>query len=687
MSLADYFLGAETEMQGESRRKRRTDEHWPKEDQSSEPRKPDPTPAHADTCRAAGRDGSASVPSSTQRTMRGRDAVDLDEEPDEPVVTMQMRQVELGTFDCGACEVAITEKAIRFYTGKAPRFQPRGYHEEIELEMTALTNIQIDKCRGLMCVTGFFGYDILEHYSCFAVETSPKSRALFHFNTSCDSLYDLDRARGRGWTESNEYNWVESDGDKWVKSVMPLFRNIRKKTHFNPGRIDFAAELRRFKRLQAGEHERFRRLSHMLNGRRELSTVGKATAAVAAMNAEPGSARVQRTGCSTLAELARQDAAGVLASAARSPSRLFAPRGAQAVVDAGGVAAVVAAMELADAEVQCWGCVALANLASGGAACKQSVVKGRGVAVVVSAMGRRTANAQVQYWGCNALKNLAEGGAACAQAIVGGVAALVAAMGQCPKAAADAAGALEMIAASTNPTAVLEEVARTQTDCSRWDALREKLRKCALARLQAAEEGTAVAALEHAIKLAAAVQVGAAALEHARGRVREINDDAERQERCKSFGLGSLALPDEFICPITMEKMRGVPPPPLPLALLAHPGHACPACATDPAMASDGRSYERSAILSHLRVGNGLSPLTRERLQPNVLIQNWNLKRRIQGHEEDMLCVAATAVAHATNVAQQPGPAAGGGEPSSEPAPKRIRDYVTDYYSINKRHQ
>ena len=94
-------------------------------------------------------------------------------------------------------------------------------------------------------------------------------------------------------------------------------------------------------------------------------------------------------------------------------------------------------------------------------------------------------------------------------------------------------------------------------------------------------------------------------------------------------------------------------------------------------MASDGRSYERSAILSHLRVGNGLSPLTRERLQPDVIIQNWNLKRRIQGHEEDMLRVAATAVAHATNVAQQPCPAAGGGEPSSEPAPTRIRDYYS----------
>ena len=72
-----------------------------------------------------------------------------------------------------------------------------------------------------------------------------------------------------------------------------------------------------------------------------------------------------------------------------------------------------------------------------------------------------------------------------------------------------------------------------------------------------------------------------------------------------------------------------------------------------------------------------MSPLTRERLQQNVLISNRNLKRRMQKHDEDMLRVAATAVANASDGAkdgaQQPGPAAAGGEPSSEPAPKRSR--------------
>ena len=89
-------------------------------------------------------------------------------------------------------------------------------------------------------------------------------------------------------------------------------------------------------------------------------------------------------------------------------------------------------------------------------------------------------------------------------------------------------------------------------------------------------------------------------------------------------------------------------------------------------VASDGHSYERSTIVSVLRDGNGLSPLTREPLQA-TFFPNRALKRRMQEHEEDMLRVAATVVANASDGAQQPGPAADGGEPSSQPAPKRSR--------------
>ena len=89
-------------------------------------------------------------------------------------------------------------------------------------------------------------------------------------------------------------------------------------------------------------------------------------------------------------------------------------------------------------------------------------------------------------------------------------------------------------------------------------------------------------------------------------------------------------------------------------------------------VASDGHSYERPAIVSVLRDGNGLSPLTREPLQA-TFFPNRALKRRMQEHDEDILRAAATAVANASDATQQHGPAAAGGEPSSEPAPKRSR--------------
>lgn len=95
----------------------------------------------------------------------------------------------------------------------------------------------------------------------------------------------------------------------------------------------------------------------------------------------------------------------------------------------------------------------------------------------------------------------------------GAIVPLVAMLRGGPESAAEqAVRALQNLAAGINATAVLEEVARTQIDCSPWEDLREKLLACASGELQAAEEGSAVAALEHAITLAEAVQVDAAAV-------------------------------------------------------------------------------------------------------------------------------------------------------------------------------
>ena len=144
-----------------------------------------------------------------------------------------MRQVQLGTFDCGACQVAFSEKAIRFYTAEG--HQPHGYEEEIELEISALVKIEIDKERSIMCVTGFFGYEIQNYYSNFAA-AGPKSRVLFHLVTG----------EGAGV-------WKGSDRDKQVKSLMQLSPDIKQKTSFNPTGRDFANELRLFKRRETGE--------------------------------------------------------------------------------------------------------------------------------------------------------------------------------------------------------------------------------------------------------------------------------------------------------------------------------------------------------------------------------------------------------------------------------------------------
>lgn len=69
-------------------------------------------------------------------------------------------------------------------------------------------------------------------------------------------------------------------------------------------------------------------------------------------------------------------------------------------------------------------------------------------------------------------------------------------------------------------------------------------------------------------------------------------------------------------------------------------------------VASDGNSYERSAIVDVIESGNGLSPLTREPLNGSVF-PNRNLKKRIEQYEEEVLNAAATAAASAIAAAAE----------------------------------
>ena len=65
---------------------------------------------------------------------------------------------------------------------------------------------------------------------------------------------------------------------------------------------------------------------------------------------------------------------------------------------------------------------------------------------------------------------------------------------------------------------------------------------------------------------------------------------------------------------------------------------------TDPVVASDGHTYEQSAITALLaRDGETRSPLTREVLQAQVF-PNHALRRRMQEYEEEMMKAVETAV-------------------------------------------
>ena len=106
--------------------------------------------------------------------------------------------------------------------------------------------------------------------------------------------------------------------------------------------------------------------------------------------------------------------------------------------------------------------------------------------------------------------------------------------------------------------------------------LHRKLQEISTSRLKAAEAGDNVTALERAIRHANALSLPAATIQRASERLAEINGEAALQARRVSLGLGALPLPHEFVCPITCEKMK------------------------DPVVASDGNSYERSAIATVL---------------------------------------------------------------------------------------
>ena len=117
--------------------------------------------------------------------------------------------------------------------------------------------------------------------------------------------------------------------------------------------------------------------------------------------------------------------------------------------------------------------------------------------------------------------------------------------------------------------------------------LHMQLQSEAASRLFAAEAGSDTAALERAIELATAMQVDGAVVSRAQAALDEMSGAAERRARRESLGIGSLPLPEEFICPITMDKMRGACAhmrKALPSAAMFHITHPCTIHALSPLM-------------------------------------------------------------------------------------------------------
>lgn len=104
----------------------------------------------------------------------------------------------------------------------------------------------------------------------------------------------------------------------------------------------------------------------------------------------------------------------------------------------------------------------------------------------------------------------------------------------------------------------------------------------------------------------------ARALQRARARLPDLKARQARQEQRDIAGVELPARPDAHLCKISQEPM------------------------SDPVVAADGHTYERSLIEKWLRTNN-TSPMTREPLSDHDLHPNLNLKSLI-GEWEEQVC-------------------------------------------------
>lgn len=118
-------------------------------------------------------------------------------------------------------------------------------------------------------------------------------------------------------------------------------------------------------------------------------------------------------------------------------------------------------------------------------------------------------------------------------------------------------------------------------------------------------------ALERIVQVGRRLKLTDASLEPHIGILKEFQKKDMQKRSLESVGLFDYALPSEFTCPVTLDEF------------------------VEPVIASDGHTYEKQT-LERIFKSTCLSPLTRETLNPKIMIPNLNLKKRMDALPDEI---------------------------------------------------
>ena len=98
---------------------------------------------------------------------------------DHAAVTMRMLKVELGSWDCGACELVFEPGLLHFIPeeGRTPPGLDVG--ARLEFAIDGMIRLEIDKEKCVLCVTGYFTIWIDDYYDPFGRIGARGSRHLW----------------------------------------------------------------------------------------------------------------------------------------------------------------------------------------------------------------------------------------------------------------------------------------------------------------------------------------------------------------------------------------------------------------------------------------------------------------------------------------------------------------------------